>query len=398
MPRPDHFEAPGPELRPSQHPELFQLLDSIREATGQAAPTSVYLTAEVNAWVAQRGGLMGIGSRRVMGLGLPLMQALTVHQLRAVLVHEFVHYDAGDTMLGPWIQKTRMGILRTVVSLGDSWIRFPFTIYSKLFFRTTNAVSRQQEFAADALAARLWDRKRWPRVLKQVHRAAAAFAAFWQNEYVPALRYQVRPPLAAGFSRFMVHKQVAANVESALVHELGAAKVDPTTVIHHCPNFVPHLAQFKQTECDGDTRASIALLNGVPELEGDLLGIAVHTDLRSARPVNWSDVPQLVWYPNWRNEAGRQTAALADATVADAATLVRDPQAVARKLLFHPGFLPDMDQRRAEAQRVIGAALGVALVDAGWRLEGDLGNPITCVSHAEVLEPFGVVEKFVSGE
>jgi Zn-dependent protease with chaperone function len=98
---------------------------------------------------------MGVRSRRVMAVGLPLMQALTVDQLRAVLAHEFGHYYGGDTGLGPWIQKTRMGILRTIESLGERWIRLPFILYAKLFFRITNAVSRQQEFAADALAARV---------------------------------------------------------------------------------------------------------------------------------------------------------------------------------------------------------------------------------------------------
>jgi Zn-dependent protease with chaperone function len=34
---------------------------------------------------------MGFGSRRVMGLGLPLLQALNVSQLEAVLAHEFGH-------------------------------------------------------------------------------------------------------------------------------------------------------------------------------------------------------------------------------------------------------------------------------------------------------------------
>ena len=116
-------------------------------------------------------------------------------------------------MLGPWIQKTRMGILRTVVTLGDSLIQLPFITYSKMFFRITNAVSRQQEFAADALAARIVGRQALSDGLKQIHGAAAAFGSFWQHEYVPALQMQVRPPLGSGFSRFISHQQVAAGVE-----------------------------------------------------------------------------------------------------------------------------------------------------------------------------------------
>jgi Zn-dependent protease with chaperone function len=68
-------------------------------------PAEVYLIPEVNAWVGQRGGFMGIGSRRIMGLGLPLLETLNVSQLEAVLVHEFGHYYRGDTRLGPWVYK-----------------------------------------------------------------------------------------------------------------------------------------------------------------------------------------------------------------------------------------------------------------------------------------------------
>jgi len=68
-------------------------------------PAEVYLIAEANAWVIDRGGIMGCGSRRVMGLGLPLLQVLSVYQLRAVLAHEFGHFHGGDTKLGPWVYK-----------------------------------------------------------------------------------------------------------------------------------------------------------------------------------------------------------------------------------------------------------------------------------------------------
>jgi Zn-dependent protease with chaperone function len=77
---------------------LFKLISGVSNATSQDAPTEVYLVPDVNAWVAQRGGVMGFGSRRVMGVGLPLLGTLTIDQFRAVLAHEFGHYDAGDTM------------------------------------------------------------------------------------------------------------------------------------------------------------------------------------------------------------------------------------------------------------------------------------------------------------
>ena len=69
VPRPDRFTAPGPQLTSSTAPQLFAMIDDVASATSQPRPTEVYLLNEVNAFVTQRGGTMGIGSRRVMGWG-----------------------------------------------------------------------------------------------------------------------------------------------------------------------------------------------------------------------------------------------------------------------------------------------------------------------------------------
>ncbi|MEY4199811.1 MAG: hypothetical protein RLZZ265_1551, partial [Verrucomicrobiota bacterium] len=82
LPRFDKFEPPGPVLTREQHPRLFTELESVAQSVNQAMPAEVYLVPDVNAWVAQRGGIMGFGSRRVMGLGLPLMRMLTRSQFR----------------------------------------------------------------------------------------------------------------------------------------------------------------------------------------------------------------------------------------------------------------------------------------------------------------------------
>lgn len=119
LPRIDRFDAPGPLLTASEHPKLFTTIRDIAKSTGQTMPAEVYAVPEVNAWVAQRGGIMGFGSRRVMGLGLPLLQTVTVDQFRAILVHEFGHYFGSDTKLGPWVHKTRSALFRTYYALAE---------------------------------------------------------------------------------------------------------------------------------------------------------------------------------------------------------------------------------------------------------------------------------------
>ena len=119
VPRRDKFEAPGMLLDRNAYPRLFSEIDSIAAALNEPVPREVYLIGEVNAFVADRGGMLGFGSRRIMGLGLPLLSTMTVSQFRAVLAHEFAHYYGGDTSLGPWVYRTKSSIVRVFENIGS---------------------------------------------------------------------------------------------------------------------------------------------------------------------------------------------------------------------------------------------------------------------------------------
>jgi heat shock protein HtpX len=166
VPRRDKFVAPGVLLDQAAHPKLFRELGAIASSLHEPTPREVYLIAEPNAWVADRGGFMGIGSRRVMGIGLPLLGALSLMQFRAILAHEFAHYYGGDTRLAPWVYKAQSSMVRTFKGLGSiegthlpGALVFVFAIatlvlswYWRLFLRAINSVSRRQEYRADELA------------------------------------------------------------------------------------------------------------------------------------------------------------------------------------------------------------------------------------------------------
>ena len=388
VPRPDRFEAPGPELRPADHPQLFALIESVRTALDQAPPKQVYLIADVNAWVAQRGGLMGFGSRRVLALGLPLLQVLTVDELRAVMAHEFGHYHGGDTMLGAWIQKTRMGILRTLANLGGRLIRLPFTAYARLFCRITNAVSRHQEYAADAIAARTAGAAALIEGLKKIHRASVAFGVYWRTEYAPALGRRVRPPLAAGLAQFLAHSDISARLDDALQQELATANSDPYDTHPPLADRCDALARLDSPVGSRDPRPAIALLSGVDNLERELLSIAVNPELEAATAVSWREIPECAWVPEWRDTVSAQKSALARFTVGDVVALLTAPAPVARLVQFPSNVLPDTAQRADAARSVIASALAAALADSGWRVEGDIGDPIACVRGEDRIEPF----------
>src|SRR3954467_3325548 len=193
-------------------------------------PAEVAVVREMNAFVTQRGGVMGFGSRRVMGLGLALLQALDVSQLEAVLAHEFGHYHGGDVKLGPWIYKTRGAIVRTVMALaarGSHLLHKPFEWYGKVFLRVTQAISRQQELAADALAARVVGAEPLAAGLKLVHGGALGFELYWHEDVVPALEAGFQPPLLAGFARFLQAPRAREVMERSVAAAMAEAKGDP---------------------------------------------------------------------------------------------------------------------------------------------------------------------------
>jgi Zn-dependent protease with chaperone function len=137
---------------------------------------------DVNAWVAQVERKSGWSKKRVMGIGLPLLQLVTISQFEAILAHEFGHYDGGDTSLGPWIYRTRQAIRQTIQRLSAAasnyelmaLIRAPFLGYGKISLRITHAVSRAQEFSADRLAAETIGAGALADGLRSIHRGAAA--------------------------------------------------------------------------------------------------------------------------------------------------------------------------------------------------------------------------------
>ena len=128
VPRATKSGDPGLQLDESGQPRLWKLVRQVAAAAGQAPPDAVYLVSDVNAFVVERGSRFGFGGKRLMGIGLPLLQVLTVPQLRSVLAHEFGHFHGGDTRLAPFIYRTRIAIGRTIAGLGgaQSLLQKPF--------------------------------------------------------------------------------------------------------------------------------------------------------------------------------------------------------------------------------------------------------------------------------
>jgi Zn-dependent protease with chaperone function len=396
LPRRDAFEPPGPRLEPQAHPALFAALEGVASKVGQSMPREVYLVPELNAWVANRGGVMGFGSQRVMGIGLPLLQVVDVPSFEAILAHEFGHYHGGDTRLGPWIYKTRIAIGRTLETLGSgSWLQLPFRWYGNLFLRITQAISRAQELTADRLAAAVVGARELARGLRAVHAYAGAFDAYWRGEAVPVLRSGFHAPLAAGFAEFLRVPRVEGMVREELASALSVGK---SLSFDSHPPLQERIAALgdpgREAEPSSDAPRALSLLGDVAALEGELLRFLGGKEARFA-PVAWKDVPDRVFLPAWRRQRQELRAAFGEVSWARLpAALRRSGAELARRAHGLEGAVPEGQVARA-LSGPIGACVAVALVERGWSLAAGLGDPVTLGKDGGRIEPFAVAAKLL---
>ena len=399
IPRKDHFVAPGPKLDDRDHPKLFAMLRDVAAATGQPMPSDVYLLHEVNAFVAARGGRMGIGGVRIMGIGLPLIQALSVDGLRAVIAHEFGHFWAGDLKLGPWIHKTHTAIAQTVETLADSWLGKPFVWYNHLFLSVTMAVSRRQEFVADEVAASVTSPQVTAAALQRVAFAADAFSWYFRQEVVPALTRGFLPPVAEGFNDFLNCSRVNETISRLASGNSGREG--------HAFDTHPPLEQRLEALASVASDAShlparapaSSLINDPEALARSLLSFSANREaITRLKPIDWNDVGELVYAARWRETCHQFAEPLALFTIDSLPE--NDALAVeAGRRLVLPGKprLVDRDAARQRGIEVLSAALGVCLLSRGWALRAVVGEPLQLVSGSEVIEPFAVVAGLSSG-
>jgi len=156
----------GVAIRRPAAPELFAVLDDIRARLHAAPFHEVLLTPEFNASVAQtpRMGPLGCHRNRLL-LGLPLLDALSPEEMRAVLAHEFAHLSREHGRLSHWLYRLRRSWeiqfrrFGTSQSQDQRALRRLIVRYVEWFWPRFNAhafvLSRANEYEADAAAARI---------------------------------------------------------------------------------------------------------------------------------------------------------------------------------------------------------------------------------------------------
>ncbi|UQA61329.1 M48 family metallopeptidase [Polyangium aurulentum] len=191
------------EVTEAEQPKLFAFLRQLCRDAGSPMPGKVYLSHEVNAAVSYPSSLLSLvwPIRKNLVIGLGLVAALDLSELKAVLAHEFGHFSQSSMKLGQYVYIAN-GVVGDMVFGRDAWDRalntwkgadirlsFPAWILSgvvwglrkllELAFRgiylAKLALGRQMEFNADLYAVRLAGSDAIVSGLWKAERAALAY-------------------------------------------------------------------------------------------------------------------------------------------------------------------------------------------------------------------------------
>lgn len=194
------------EITRVEEPRLFGFLDGLLGETGAPPPKRVYLSADVNAAVFYDTSILSLvlPVRKNLLIGLGLVNALTVSELKAVLGHELGHFAQSSMRLGQYVYVAN-GIIHDLVWGRDTWddllenakrIDFRIAVFAWILaaivwllrralggvFWVMNlaqrSLSREMEFQADRVAVSVAGSDA---ITRGLYRAAFADACFAQT-------------------------------------------------------------------------------------------------------------------------------------------------------------------------------------------------------------------------
>ena len=177
------YEIDDLEVTAKDQPKLFEFLHRLADEAGAPRPHRVFLSPRVNAAVFYDLSIVNLvlPSKKNLEIGLPLVNVLTLGELKAVLAHEFGHFAQRTMAVGRWVyiaQQVAAAIIgrrdaldKFLRGLSTSDLRFAWigwvlslTVWSirslaETLFRVVllaqRALSREMEFQADLVSVSL---------------------------------------------------------------------------------------------------------------------------------------------------------------------------------------------------------------------------------------------------
>jgi Zn-dependent protease with chaperone function len=217
-------ESDSIEVKEKDQPELVAFIHQIAKETNTPVPKKIFLSPEVNACVFYHSSFwsMFFPVRKNLKIGLGLVNAVNVSELKAVIAHEFGHFSQRSMKVGSYVYQVNRIIydmlynnkgyvsslqgfarvsnifalfaqLTIIIVQGIQWILIQmFSVVNK----SHRSLSRQMEFHADHVAAAVSGSNNMISALRRIELADSCYQAaidvcnsFWNENKVVANIY-----------------------------------------------------------------------------------------------------------------------------------------------------------------------------------------------------------------
>jgi Zn-dependent protease with chaperone function len=203
----------GPSLDRAQAPALWAQVDELAAAVGTSTVDRIFVLPEANAAVTRVRG------ERIMLIGLPVLAAMSVGQLRSILAHELGHYAGGRYALGSFLLRAQ-DTLATIARNSSGLWGLLFRGYARLYIWAAQLSSREMERAADGFSLRLAGSDAMASAFERLVETDLAWKAYWENFVGPSFSVTgARAPLVEGLQQMLFEEH--ATIEPA-AHEVIA--------------------------------------------------------------------------------------------------------------------------------------------------------------------------------
>jgi tetratricopeptide (TPR) repeat protein len=219
------FKIPPPEgceMTRGDAPPLFEMIDKTSAALNTPRPQHVLLNGEFNASIVSLPRWGGLASETYLNIGLPLMQALSPEQFRAVIAHEMGHLSSNHGSYSAWIYRLRESWARFLEfeQRRESNASFLYAKFLNWYFPYFNAytfvLAREQEREADRCAVQVTNVKHAGEALINCELKAVAMQQnFWKN-LLDEANFNPTPPREIFNRMALAFRQPSENSQEVL--------------------------------------------------------------------------------------------------------------------------------------------------------------------------------------
>jgi hypothetical protein len=341
-------------------PDVLQLVSHAAGAIGVGVPASVRVTLGLGVVLHREQ------RRSVLTIGACWLTAVSREQLTVAVAHALALDVAGAGSHRARVLDVRLQHASNLVGHGR-WRRIVWQGYVSGGQRLRDGAHATRLRWADRVCAQAFGLEALDGCLRAAFRQAY-FEEYWSGDVEPCLADGFAPPILAGWSALLMQAWFRDRLADALA--------------------VAQLTLRSEAVREWASRATqpadspVLIATPVHELERRLL-TATYPDGEPGVLVDldWDAVATAVWLPRLRNHLAGYGATIAPF---EARNLANAISAAAR-------------DDRALVPQTIGVALAVALVDAGWTLEVQLGSQIEVHRDQMSLLPLQLCQAAAAG-